>query len=464
MLQRTVRIFTKTRIIARSLVKLTARAASFSKPTYKKRSALKLKTTTRCCAAIFGLSLAGSVSAAGFQLLEQNASGLGNAYAGSAVVAENASTIFYNPAGMTQLKDREVSVGVNLIKPSFKFTDEGSSAGTLAGNGGDAGGWNVVPNAYGSFAANDKLYFGMGVSAPFGLKTEYPNPWVGGAQSLVFEIKTVNLNPSVAYKIDPNLSVGFGLNVMKADASYERIVGVTNAVYTASTATLDINGTGYGWNTGVLYSPAAGTKLGLSYRSQVKQKMTGSIKVAGPSAALNAAGTSDVKAELDLPDTWLLSASQQFGPCELLADISYIGWGSIPKVDIIRTSATTAYAVGSTAQTLDTNFRDTWRVALGGNYKMNTSWKLKTGLAWDQTPVKNAESRMVSLPDNDRIWLSLGAQWSINKESTLDLGAAYLFIKDTKINNNQAAAARGTVTGTYQGSVTILGAQYSQAF
>lgn len=426
---------------------------------------MKLKTTTRCCAAIFGLSLAGSVSAAGFQLLEQNASGLGNAYAGSAVVAENASTIFYNPAGMTQLKDREVSVGVNMIKPSFKFTNEGSSTGTLAGNGGDAGGWNVVPNAYGSLAMDDKFYFGMGVSAPFGLKTEYQNPWAGGAQSLLFEIKTVNLNPSVAYKINPKLSVGFGLNIMEAEADYKRIVGVADLnpiqMYASSTASLVLSGTGYGWNTGVLYSPAAGTKLGLSYRSQVKQKMTGSITVTGPSATLNAGGTSDVKAELDLPDTWLLSASQQFGPYELLADVSYAGWSSIPKVDIIRTSGALN---GQIAQTLDTNFRDTWRVALGGNYKMNSSWKLKTGIAWDQTPVKNAESRMVSLPDNDRIWLSLGAQWSINKESTLDLGAAYLFIKDTKINNNQAAAARGTVTGTYQGSVTILGAQYSQAF
>lgn len=422
---------------------------------------MKLKTTTCCCAAIFGLSMAGSAFAAGFQLLEQNASGLGNAYAGSAVVAENASTIFFNPAGMTQLKGDQVSVGLDMVKPSFEFSNTGSSSGSLSGEGGDAGGWNAVPNAYASFANSDKLFFGLGVSAPFGLKTEYPNPWIGGAQSLTFDVKVINVNPSVAYKLDPQISLGFGANIQKMDAQYVRVVGVTNPVFAASTASLDAKSTGYGWNAGVLYTPVPDMKVGFAYRSQVQHRLKGSIAVNGPSAALNAVGSSDVTADIHLPDTWIVSVSKMFGDFELLGDVERIGWGSVPKVEIIRSSGASN---GQIAQTLVTDFRDTWRVALGGTYRMNSAWKLKTGIAWDQTPVQSEADRLVSMPDNDRIWLSAGTQWAINKASTLDLGAAYLFIRDSSIDNNQAAAGRGRVTGSYKGSVLILGVQYSQSF
>ena len=123
-------------------------------------------------AALLALA-SGTASAAGFQLLEQNASGIGNAYAGSAAVAENASTIFYNPAGMTQLQAREVSAGLSLVRPSFKFSDQGSQTGTLTGNAQDAGDWAALPNAYLSWALNKDVYVGVGMGAPFGLVTEY---------------------------------------------------------------------------------------------------------------------------------------------------------------------------------------------------------------------------------------------------------------------------------------------------
>jgi long-chain fatty acid transport protein len=137
-------------------------------------------------------------------LLEQTGSGLGNAYAGSAAVAENASTIFYNPAGMTQLQGSTFSGGIAAIGTSFKFSDRGSSVGLLAGsgNGSDAGGWGYVPNAYFSSAIGQDLFVGVGVGAPYGLKSEYTNPWLGAAQSTRFDVKTYNLNPSIAYRVN----------------------------------------------------------------------------------------------------------------------------------------------------------------------------------------------------------------------------------------------------------------------
>jgi long-chain fatty acid transport protein len=168
----------------------------------------------------------------------------------------------------------------------------------------------------------------------------------------------------------------------------------------------------------------------------------------------------DTKASVKLPDTFILSATQKLGDqWELLGDISWTGWSSIPKIDVLTAS-------GTLIQRLDTEFRDTWRVAAGANYQLNDAWKVKLGLAYDQTPVKGATTRLVSLPDNDRVWFSLGAQWKPAKTTTIDVGASYLLVKDGEINNNQSGSApsRGTVTGTYDNSAIILGAQLSMAF
>ena len=420
-----------------------------------------LKLIPALCMGLF----ASYASASGFQLIEQNASGLGNAYAGSAAVAENASTIFYNPAGMTQLKDREISGGLVAVGTSFKFSDNGSSTGSLAGNGGDGGGWGFIPNAYMSWAMNKDLYLGVGFGAPFGLKTEYSSPWAGAAQSTLFDIKTYNINPSIAYRVNQAFSIGGGLNWQRMTADYGRQVGVAS-VFALSPLKLNLEGDSWGWNVGGLFTLSPATKVGVSYRSAVSYDLTGNINVTGPNAGLNTLGTSAAKASVKLPDTFILSGTHQLSnKWQMLGDLSWTGWSSIPKIDVIRTSGTRS---GETAQTLDTDFRDTWRVAVGANYQYTDAIKLKFGVAYDQTPVKGAATRLVSLPDNDRTWFSAGAQWTPSKGSTLDFGVSYLYLKDATIDNNQTnvdpTKNRGRVTGTYNDSAWLLGVQYSMAF
>lgn len=432
------------------------------------------KLTPRLIPALMAIAFAGSASAAGFQLLgEQNASGIGNAGAGSAAVAENASTIFYNPAGMTQLQDREVSVGGTLVRTNFDFSNSGSSTGVLnnTGDGGNGGALGFVPNAYGSWAVTKDIYIGLGVGAPFGLRTEYDNPWIGAAQSISFDIKTMNVNPSVAWRAADWVSFGFGLNWQKIEAEYIRAAAVTSLGMAGSTVKMKLHDDAWGWNAGALFTLSPATRLGVSYRSAIKYETTGDISISsnGTAAAnattngLVAAGrASDVKASIKLPDTFILSlthkASDQW---ELLGDVSWTGWSSIPKVDIIRSSGV---LTGRNAQTLDTVFRDTWRFAVGANYKLNDAWKLKMGLAYDQTPVKGPEHRLVSLPDNNRTWLSAGVQWKPSKTTAIDVGGAYLYVKDTEINNNQTTDGRGLVKGTFSDSAILLGAQFSMAF
>jgi len=428
--------------------------------------------TVRVIPALVAAAVGGTVHAAGFQLWEQNASGIGNAYAGSAAVADNASTIFYNPAGMTQLQAREVSVGVSAVRPSFKFSDKGSVSGVLSGNGDDAGDWAAIPNGYLSWALNKDVYLGIGVGAPFGLVTEYDNPWLGAAQAIKFEIKTINVNPSIAWRVNDKVSLGAGASWQKLDAEYTRLLAIGPSPVpglgpvvrplSSSKARLEIDDSAWGWNVGALFTLSPTTKVGISYRSTIDYDLDGKLSVSGPDPVLNAATSSDAKAKIKLPDTVILSASQKLTDrWEMLGDLSWTGWSTISKVDIKRTSGPLS---GTTAQTLEADFRDAWRVAFGANYRYSDMWKLKFGIAYDQTPVRSESSRLVSLPDNNRVWFTVGGQWQATQASRVDLGLAYIYVKDTDIDNNQLAAGRGRVTGEYDADVWLLGAQYSASF
>lgn len=426
----------------------------------------------RLIPALLAVAFSGGAFASGFQLLEQNASGIGNAYAGSAAVAENASTIFYNPAGMTKLQSREFSAGVSLVRPGFEFSNQGSviAPATGTGNGGDAGGWAVVPNGFLSWALNKDLYVGIGISAPFGLKTEYNDDWVGRFQAIKFDVKTININPSIAYRLNDVVSLGAGVNWQKIEAQYVRQLATAVGVFPANNTIaqntrvkLDIDDDSWGWNAGAMFDLSPTSRVGVSYRSAIKHTLEGTLNFDPTTLVANV----NAKAAIKLPDTLILSGTHRLSDqVTLLGDISWTGWSSIPKVDIVRTSSggTPTTAAGTTAQTLETKFRDTWRVAVGGTYHYNNAWDLKFGVAYDQTPVRGTSERLVSLPDNDRVWLSVGAQWKLSKEARVDFGGAYLYVRDTNIDNNQTALARGRVTGSYDSNVWLLGAQYSQSF
>lgn len=434
------------------------------------------KISLKLIPAFMLVAFSGAANASGFQLMEQNASGIGNAYAGSAAVAENASTIYYNPAGMMQLQDREISGGISVVRPSFSFNNNGSSADTLnsAGSGGEAGDWAVIPNGYASWALTKDVYVGIGFGAPFGLKTEYDDRWIGAAQSVKFDLKTYNINPSIAYRVNDKVSLGVGLNWQKVEAEYVRLAR-TSAGYSSVKSTMNLEDSAWGWNLGALFTLSPSTKVGVSYRSKVKYHTNGDVKLssdgspAGNATAtglVNAGAASNLSADLTMPDTFIMSVAQRLSDkWEMLGDVSWTGWSSIPKVDIMRTSgALSLNPLTAKAQTLETDFRNAWRIALGANYKLNNAWKLKYGVAYDQTPVKSAGKRLTSLPDNDRVWFSLGAQWEPSKTSKLDLGVSYIYIRDSKIDNDQTADLRGRVTGDYEGNIWVFGAQYSMSF
>lgn len=404
------------------------------------------------------VAYAGGAQASGFALIEQNASGLGNAYAGAAAVAEDASTIFFNPAGMTRLPGMQAVGALHAIKPSSKFTNTSSALPAphaLGGNGGDAGDLALVPNAYFSWMVNPNWSFGVGMSAPFGLKTEYDAGWVGRFQGLKSEIKTININPAVAFKASNTMSIGFGLNYQQLEAE---LTNAVNLGATAGNSKVEADDDSWGWNIGILIQAGPSTRIGASYRSIIDYTVTGTALVT------NAAGgiviNAPIHADITLPDTFSLSIVHQLNPqWELLGDVSFTRWSEIQQVRIIRDDT------GALLNALALNFDDTYRVSVGANYKMSNEFTLKLGVAYDKSPVEDA-FRSVRLPDNDRTWLAVGGKYRMSKQATLDFGYTHIFIKDAPINNMQGTAGgqNGNVVGNYKASVDILSAQLSFTF
>ena len=414
-------------------------------------------------------------SAAGFALIEQSASGMGNAFAGAAATAEDASTVFYNPAGMSRLEGSQITVGGHLIDLSAKFSNSGSSkpaaivTNPLGGNGGDAGGIAVVPNFYFVMPIGERLNFGVGVNAPFGLKTEYDDNWAGRFQGIKSDLMAINVNPALSFKVNDVFSVGVGANYQRLKAE------LTNAVVlgpnTEGRAKLEADDDAWGWNAGVLFQPTSSTKIGASYRSKLNYKLDGTTTVTTATGAVVAPASGPTTAAVTLPDSFSLSLAQKLNDqWEFLADATYTKWSEINRINIVDSTN------GTLRDSLVLDFDNTWRYSIGANYKLNDGWTLKGGVAYDQSPVKGATTRSVRLPDNDRTWLSLGASMKILNSGKLDFGYSHLFIKDADINFTRSQQAPGqttptpapgtasTVLGTYTGSVDIFSVQYSLSF
>jgi long-chain fatty acid transport protein len=392
------------------------------------------------------LVLAGSVNlahAAGFALVEQNASGLGNAYAGAAAVAQDASTIFFNPAGMTLLPDRQVVMAGHLIKPKAEFSGEVEAPFPVSGGqGGDAGGWALVPNAYYAFRLTPDVHLGVGLNAPFGLKTEYDSGWLGRYQAIKSEVKTININPSIAYKVSDTLSLGAGLNVQWVEAT------LTNRIPTLGQPLVTIKGDDYGWgyNLGVLWQATSVTRIGLSYRSEVGYTLEGTASTSDP-AVFNGPVTADIT----LPDSASLSLFHKLSPqWDLLADVTWTGWSDFDDLPI----------QGTVNKTIPENWEDILRYSLGATWHMSEKLSLRGGIAYDEAPVSDIY-RTPRIPDGARTWVAVGGQYRLSARSALDFGYAHLFINAPGL---QSVDNGTTLNGTYEASVDILSAQLTVGF
>jgi long-chain fatty acid transport protein len=447
------------------------------------------RPTGNTLAAILLTVLSSTASASGFQLFEQSVSSLGNAFAGNSAVAEDATTIFFNPAGLTRVPDTQAIAGLHMISPQTTFDNTGSTAATtnfqgnnmlLGTDGGNAGVTAFVPNLYAAHQLTNNLHIGLGINVPFGLKTKYSSDWVGRYQGINSELQTVNINPSLAYKINQMFSVGFGVNAQYAKAN------LTNAIDFGAAAdaqgqcppppagppsgfcaqALDgrqqLTGDDWGWgyNLGVMMQLTSATRIGLSYRSHIDFDIEGDVRFSVPPPVRPAFpfSTVDISAKLDLPETISLSAYHDAtSKLALLADVSWTKWDRfdqlVVKIDnpALPTSVT------------DFDWDNTFRYSLGANYKAHQEWTFRTGAAYDSSPVPSASKRNVRVPDSDRIWLAFGISHIPNSNFRFDFAYSHLWMRDAHIDNNDGAGH--TLVGNYNNSsVDIFSGQMVWSF
>jgi len=454
------------------------------------------------------LGFQNTLHASGFALIEMNASGQGNAYAGAAVGTNNASTIFFNPAGMMNFEGDQLVIAGHYIAPQADFSNDGSSLseayggfwpvpanGTaLTGDDDDGGQSAFVPNLYWAKSINDSLKFGLGFNSPFGLAVEYDDDWVGRYHAVESDLKVININPSLAYRVNDRVVIGGGLNIMLADVILTSAVDMGSVCVAGLTGTLgpagalgacegsgaapqefdgfgDLTGDnfddlGYGFNLGVTFAVSEQTKIGVSYRSEVEINVEGEADFtvpAGSGALDTVIGLSgglfndvDLEATVDLPASFSVSVAHTVGKYTWLADWTRTEWSSFDELRIEYDNPVQPPTV--TTEDWD----DTNRYSFGLDYQYSDKMILRTGVALDETPVPSSELRTPRLPGNERTWLSFGLTYLINPQFSVDVGYSHLFIDDAKIENtfeSDFATLEHTLEGEYEAEVDILSAQ-----
>lgn len=428
------------------------------------------------------LALATSTAlASSFQILEQSPAHLGTAFSGTASNIGDASTVFFNPAGMSWLEESTASVGGNLILVRSQFHDEGSTTGGVSGETDEPG---LVPNVYYVQPMGAGWTFGFGLNAPFGLASSYSDNWIGRYLATDSELEVVNVNATFAYQVNERFSLAAGLNYQRVDVTLESQIDSTLGVNPdpASDSRARVRGDDDAvvLDLSAHFRPIDGTALGLTWRQGGDFSLTGDAEFEPGTLCATGAGfptgappapttgtlctgilaslAGDVRAEVELPDTLTFSASQAINEqWSVHGDIAWTRWSSINSIEIENTGN------NAVIDTLDLRYDNTVRYALGTSYKTQGPWTWRAGVAIDEAPQTNPEFVSPRIPDQDRIWLSIGANYAFSDAVSMDVGYAHLFVDDSHIDNLDEQTGHRMV-GSFDANVDILGVQANWRF
>ncbi|MBQ4472016.1 MAG: transporter [Alphaproteobacteria bacterium] len=361
-----------------------------------------------------------SVYAAGYQLQEYSVTGLGRSMAGVGVVGDDYSAIAFNPAGMGVNKTSGIQGALTAV--SLRSRVKGSAVvGGKTKNGHDYTHiFRVLPSVFAQHNLNDKLSLGLGLYTPFGLATDYRNDWFASAQGQYSAITVVNLTPSISYKLVDSLTLGMGVNIQYATA---HLTGAT--ADGGFTDMKDADDYSVGYTVGLVFQPWKTTRLGVSYRSAVRHKLEGKNKMRGGIYTGFLTGTHDVSAKIVTPETVIFSAAQDVTDKWTLSGTArFTRWDRFHYLDIYQEK------VGKLSSVHE-NWHNTWFFAAGADYKYCDNLTFRFGGAYDQTAIKSPAYRTVRIPDERRIWASIGATYQKNNWQ-VDVGYAHLFVRKAK--------------------------------
>lgn len=394
--------------------------------------------------------------AAGFLIRENSSIAIGMAYAGAGSLAESAATVFANPAGMTRLSRDEMEAGAALILPSFEFKGAATVFGTpIAGDsGGNSGRTAAIPSLYGAFSLTNDLKAGLAVTVPFGNATNYGGAWAGRYLATKTSALSYDINPNLAWKLSDSISVGAGFS-----AQYFKL-DVTSAIpqsiiFSAPVADAFNRFVGHDWsfgyNLGLLAQIDESNWIGVTYRSGVNHDLEGSLNFTGANPLLGLVN-GPAHSAVELPGSAGISITHSVdADLTLSADLQYTHWSVFRDIMVQSANPPADYKQ---------NYRDTWMIAAGARYILNSKWTLRSGLAWDETPVISA-FRTVNLPDTDHFLLALGSSWQVGEGVILD--AAYehsvAFARpnmDISANNTDPITHLVVLRGRYDVNVDVV--------
>ncbi len=404
-----------------------------------------------------------AANASGFALIEQSGSAQGTSYAGMAANVEDASIMWFNPAGLSELEKDELVFAGHIVAPHAPFNNDGSyvnGIGPIYGEEDNGANLALVPNLYWKTKWQD-YDIGLGINVPFGSSVEYDQDWVGRYHAVYTSTKTVNINPNISRKVNDNLSVGFGLNAQYIDVNLTQKIdftfgnqGLGSSEPTDGYADLKASGIGFGYNLGALYRFDNNAMLGFSYRSKIAHHAEGQAKFDVPDSQAGNPdyATQDIEASVDLPATASLSLLYPYNnKINLLADVSWTGWSSFKELRIEFEDR------DDSVQPEDWN--DIMRYSVGMTYQYSPKLILRTGVAFDETPIPSKELRTPRIPDSDRTWLSLGAGYQYSDNLRLDVAYSHVWGGNTDIVAADAETGLFNLVGDFDTSIDIFSAQ-----
>ena len=411
----------------------------------------------------------------GFEVRERSVEGLGKSFAGATAGYSDGSAAFFNPAAMPWIESHTLTAGAHVIVPRADFTDEGSRYPTgapITGGTDDGGAVAIVPNAYLVSPCSDALAFGLAVNTPFGLATEWDSDWVGRYHALDTDLLTLNISPSVAWRLHKRLALGVGVSAVYFEAELSNAINFgtiaaqqlpppANAAFSPGSAdgygNIKGDDWGYGYTLGLAFVPCEQGRLGLSYRSKVDATLEGDATFDVPPALAPAFQPMGLfvdttgSADLTLPESVNLGYVHDVG--DALQFAFDVGWTRWSRFEELRVD----FGSNQPDSVTEEDWEDTWNVALGLSYAMNDTLTLRSGIAFDETPVPDPAHRTPRIPDGDRTWLSVGCGVKAADHLRLDVAYAHIFVSD-----GETAALSSTsdaIIGEYDSNVNIVSLQ-----
>jgi long-chain fatty acid transport protein len=403
----------------------------------RKTNLALISAATVCCASLHLTAQAGGIS-----LYEIATPDAGLASAGYAARAEDASTLFKNPAGMSLLEGTQIQVGLQALYGSVTFSPDANTSTRLGSDdGGNAVGWLPGASLFAVVPLGEKVHVGLGTLSYFGLAEDYNNDWVGRYYVQDSALLGMTIMPSISYEVTDWLSIGAGLNAMYGYLKTD--IAVNNGIGTDGQMSLKDRTWGFGANVGALIKVGEKTRLGVTYLSAVNLDFaeTPTFSGLGPVMGAILANPRELDLGVSVPQSAMLSAYHALSDkWAVMADFGWQDWSEFGYVQAgVESGGTT---------TLNLKYKDTWHGAVGTQYRASEKWLLSAGVAFDSSAVDSA-NRTVTLPMGQAWRFGLGAQYQLNQKLNVGLAGTFLWAGDMAVDQGSDASIRGLVSGSF---------------